>query len=1290
MKQRMPLFFVLLVSFASVAQSQLNWVSNNGPYHAFIDDYAVGSKNGQVVLYAADSSETSLMKSTDRGETWTHVLSLAGAFVNCVATFKSNADIVYAGSRTGQASTQGIWKSTNGGTTWTLLSSQPSNKVVSRIAIHPTNSDIVWVGCWRVPVSDPPVAHRSTDGGQSWLPFTLSNNRLNVSDIAVAENTNNIWASTYNNGSLGNEGVWQTIDGGTNWAQRTTGMDGNNLSLASLAIDPNNPDVLYAGNNTPNASAPRKLYKTVNGTTQCTWSEVYAASAGFFYFSDIRVSPHSSSVVYASSGGYDNGVGVLKSTDAGASWTPLTNGILQKKLRAIEVDPLSSSLVYTGGFGAHYKSFDAGGTWQEKNTGLLFPTSSAVAKNGANLFSVGRGYFFRSTNTGSTWQVVFDELFMLENRKSIAFDPNDGNYALASFGDADGISHFWRTTNKGDSWTLVYFHPVPPVLATNNQAVLTYEGVGSNNVFSTGYYNSIINYGFVLKSADRGTTWNEVFNQELLKFNALTAKGNTVYVGGNSAVVAVVHKSTNAGSGWVETSNGLPTGSGKQVNSLSVDPADDKIVFAGTSDGVYRTDGGGDVWSAVNSGITHLNINSIVVHPVNRTVVYCASNDANNKAHVYRTVNGGQGWIEISSGLPLSKITEITFDRTNPNTAYTTTDSGVYHIAHKWTGNIAANTAWKTGDTYLVEGTLTVAAGVTLTVEQGAIVKFMQNAELKVDGVLTANAMGGPPITFTSLNAGEMWKGITFGTTIGSQVQYANISNAQTAISARHDNGLSVAHCTITGGTIGVYLYESGGGGNPPTSITDNTIVGASSQGIFADVGASMAIIQNNTLQGPGNYGMFFVVSSPVQVVGNKASGFDKAGIYCEKASPGLVNRLAGGHNCSTSNEIGVYALYYSNPILGRAVSSQSGLNSFASNVSFQIALEDNCFVYAEDNFWRVGGPDPNTDFSVDATSMLFYDPFLDSDPNGCTGGSAPFAGRISGKEIRDGMSNGPLDDQLAQEAIRMRLQRRHAEAMGVLRAIIASPQSSEELVRWAVNELLANYQAVSVPAPSNRLSQYLRTLLQNRSNNQTKRIIRDVMAPACLHEGDGAGVLAALDESIRLYPNTTSEVLALYSKVSFALNVAKDIQLAQNTLQILTARYPGHELTHLATVLVRLYRNEQRTTPTSSGKFVVSMNSSSERPRVYSLDQNYPNPFNPSTTINFDLPEPSHVSLVVYDVLGRKVAEIANGLHEAGYHSATWNASDVASGVYFARFTATDVSGNLKLSKVNKLLLTK
>jgi hypothetical protein len=94
--------------------------------------------------------------------------------------------------------------------------------------------------------------------------------------------------------------------------------------------------------------------------------------------------------------------------------------------------------------------------------------------------------------------------------------------------------------------------------------------------------------------------------------------------------------------------------------------------------------------------------------------------------------------------------------------------------------------------------------------------------------------------------------------------------------------------------------------------------------------------------------------------------------------------------------------------------------------------------------------------------------------------------------------------------------------------------------------------------------------------------------------------------------------------------------------------------------------------------------------PIAYALHAASPNPFNPSTLIKFDLPEDSHVSLSVFDVLGRKVAQLVSDTYAAGYHSVSWDASGVASGVYFARFTAMDAHGNAKFIRVSKLLLAK
>ncbi|MFZ4589971.1 MAG: T9SS type A sorting domain-containing protein [Ignavibacteria bacterium] len=85
------------------------------------------------------------------------------------------------------------------------------------------------------------------------------------------------------------------------------------------------------------------------------------------------------------------------------------------------------------------------------------------------------------------------------------------------------------------------------------------------------------------------------------------------------------------------------------------------------------------------------------------------------------------------------------------------------------------------------------------------------------------------------------------------------------------------------------------------------------------------------------------------------------------------------------------------------------------------------------------------------------------------------------------------------------------------------------------------------------------------------------------------------------------------------------------------------------------------------------SLTSGNQIPKDYSLSQNYPNPFNPSTTIKYSLPKDGFVSLKIYDITGREVKSLAGEVKKAGYYSVTFNASSLASGVYFYRIQSND-----------------
>jgi len=86
----------------------------------------------------------------------------------------------------------------------------------------------------------------------------------------------------------------------------------------------------------------------------------------------------------------------------------------------------------------------------------------------------------------------------------------------------------------------------------------------------------------------------------------------------------------------------------------------------------------------------------------------------------------------------------------------------------------------------------------------------------------------------------------------------------------------------------------------------------------------------------------------------------------------------------------------------------------------------------------------------------------------------------------------------------------------------------------------------------------------------------------------------------------------------------------------------------------------------------IVGTEDDQDLPEAYMLLGNYPNPFNPVTTFRFALPQPDHIRIGVYDILGRQVATLADGVYPAGRHSVRWDASGFVSGLYFVHMTGS------------------
>lgn len=1268
--------------------AQTVWTSDHGPYYTIIDDYGVGMVGSQLVLYAADSTENSLMKSEDGGENWTHVLSVGWA-VQSVAVCKSNADIVYAGVKNGSAPEGGVYKSVDGGRTWDHLSG-PTNKRVTRIAIHPTNTDTVLVGC--SPATNSSVFFMSFNGGANWSAIDLGNNSMSVSDIAISGDY--VWVSGYG-ASSGNGGVWRSSNMGQSWQQRLAGMT-ENFEILSLAIDPSNSNVLYAGTGVVNqlTPPPRKIYKTTTAKDTCIWTSKHTVSSSQQYgFSDLRVSPVSSNTVYASTGFRDAiGIGVLKSADGGENWSVLENGILQKRLLALEVDLSDSNVLWTGGKGAHYKSTDGGASWVEKNTGFIFPKKTSLAKNGPVLLSTGSDYIYGSTDNAASWQVTdWIPMFDVEPRnKTIAFDPNDGTYALASvIVDAPGVI-IYRTTNSGKTWTGIG-------TGSGYTSALAFQGASSTSVYCAVGDQSPIR-GYIRFSSDRGVSWTTVFTQGGLYFDCITINGSTSYVGGGSVGGdAVVYKSTD-GLSWTPVNNGLPTGSNRIVTSLSVDPTNASIAYAGTNVGIYKTVNGGTNWTLTSTGIAE--VFSVLIHPKNTSVIYVASNNPN--ALVHRTTDNGTTWAIVASGLPAAKVNDITCDFQDPNVIYATTDEGVYRVAHRWTGTLAMNTSFGSGQTYLVEGTLTVPSGKTLTVAAGSRLEFIDNGKLDVLGTLAVNGTASTHSTFTRNGSSGAWAGIVVSGS--ANVSYADISYATTGIKVQSlsspfsmtggstnncTQGINIGSgastissvtfsgcgtgiytkakyavtanlCTFTNCNIGIELL-----GQTPQyirnilSCTFNNILGVGiSINSFSNV-----LMQGNTIAGPGGDkdGVVLVGSSPI-MRSNTIQQF-KFGLLCTNASnPSLENMFQPGNNIIKNNTTGVTCEHHSNALLGDIEDEYDpgGQNSIFSNTEHDVVVSDTSYVFGENNWYGSRDYPPGV-FSVLANSTFDFDPWLEDDPNQ---GSSPI------------IKHRPPSSQsitLMRQALRERLEGRYADAATTLRGIIASGDSPSREKKWAVSQLLIIAQL----APSQQLSQYLTNAIDNHP--ALARVIRTMLPSVLLAENRNTQALAAMDNNIQNYPNSGAQRSALYMKFLYELYTDDDATAAQALLGSLVANYPQCAEKRLA--VIQFANHQALSTPSTSEAFSKQAAGSANEPaKEFRLSQNYPNPFNPVTTIKFDNANDVHVSLKIFDMIGREVYSLVDDNKRAGSYEVPFDGTKLASGVYIYRLSAGSFTETRKM----------
>lgn len=612
------------------------------------------------------------------------IIGVAGlGRINCVTFDPNNLNTLWVGSPSG-----GLWKSTDGGSTWSTSTDNLPNIGISWIVIDPNNTNIMYLATGDGDAGDTYCIGvlKSTDGGNNWNTTGLqpgvsslwkmrkllmhpadSNTLLAAVNLGVYKTTNagtswtkkisgdfkdievdpinpSIWYAAATFSPNFNEGIYKSVDSGDTWTKLTTGLPKSNFYRMEIAISNSSPSTLYAlycgdfyyyrqyGFYGLYRSTDSGSTWTLQSNSPNILGYDYQGNdtRGFGYYTlTIEVNPSNPNEVYVGT------INIWKSTDGGVTWTCIGHWFGDGGTVPVHADthylafkPGSSSEIICGNDGGFYKSADSGATWTDLSNGLAIHQIYRLGCSAQNANKVIIGCQDNGTELldSGSWYYVYGGDGM-----ECAIDPLNSNtmYCEYCFGDIQ------RSVDNGQTWA-----PICPGGKPNGAWITPYQIDPSNN--------------------------------------------NTLYIGTKD-----VYKSTNQGNSWFKIST-LNLQSNEFLEALAVAPSNSNYIYTAANNPttpiratIFKTFDAGANWTTLQGGgVPSEQITYIAVHPNNPETLWVTRGGYKSGEKVYYSTNGGQSWSNISGSLPNIPVNCVVVDSTSPNTdkpVYVGTDLGVYY-----------------------------------------------------------------------------------------------------------------------------------------------------------------------------------------------------------------------------------------------------------------------------------------------------------------------------------------------------------------------------------------------------------------------------------------------------------------------------------------------------------------------------------------------------------------------------------------------------------------------------------
>ena len=631
-----------------------------------IVDIAVADA-GVKTIYLASASG-GLWKTTNRGTTWEPVFEREGSLsLGDVAVAPSNPNIVWVG--TGEANNQrssswgdGVYKSENGGKTWTHMGLRDSQHV-GRIVIHPDDPDTVYVAAvgplWG-PGKERGI-YMTVDGGKTWQNKEFISQNTGFVDLAMDPRDSNVlYAAAYQRerraysflGGGPESGIYKSTDGGESWTELTNGLPEGDMGRIGLDICRAQPATLYATVQARDGGVFRSddygaSWTKTNGLNQTPW-----------YYSQIRCDPRNPERVYTL------GTRAAVSDDGGKNFRMDAANSPHVDHHALWINPEDSDHLLLGNDGGFYMSHDRGKTWDFFSMPLSQFYAINVDLREPFYYVYGGTQDNRSwggpSATRSRYGILNTDWYQTQGGDGFqaAIDPTDPNIVYAESQNGGLVRYDVRTGERKS---------IRPQPAPGERG---YRYNWSAPILISPHDGKVVYFAanFLFKTSDRGDSWVKVSADltRQLDRNELPMMGKQ----------------------WGRDAISRHEGTALYGNITTVDesPLKKGLLYVGTDDGLIQVSrDGGTAWTKIEKfpGVPDQTYVSRVIASRHQEGTLYATFDGHRsndfKPYVLKSVDYGATWMSIAANLPsFGSAYVIREHQRNANLVFVGTEFGVF------------------------------------------------------------------------------------------------------------------------------------------------------------------------------------------------------------------------------------------------------------------------------------------------------------------------------------------------------------------------------------------------------------------------------------------------------------------------------------------------------------------------------------------------------------------------------------------------------------------------------------